>query len=65
MGFADSASKVAGARWLQDQMDVVGHQAVGPHGDVGLQCLLGQQVEGDFVAAGFKKRWPLADCRAG
>ena len=36
-------------------MDVVGHSAVGPHGDADLQRLLGQQVEVDFVVAVFKE----------
>ena len=50
---------------LQNQMDVVGHQAVGPHGDTGLQRLLGQQVKVDFVVAVFKENGlaPIATLR--
>jgi hypothetical protein len=36
VGFADGAAKIVSARRLQDKMDVVGHEAVGPHFDVGL-----------------------------
>ena len=36
-------------------MNAVGYQAVGPHGDTGLQRLLGQQGEVDFVVAVFKE----------
>ena len=55
VGFADSASEVVGSGWLEDQMYVIWHEAVGPDGDVGLASLLSQQVEVDFMVAVFKE----------
>jgi hypothetical protein len=34
---------------------VIGHQAIGPHRNAGFSCLLGQQVEIDFVVAVLKE----------
>ena len=55
VGFADSAAQVVRTHRLQDQMDVVWHQAIGPDRDSCLQGLLGKQVEIDFVVAIFKE----------
>lgn len=51
VGFTDSTAKVVSALRLQDQMDVVGHQAVCPDLDARLQSLFGEQIEVDFVVA--------------
>jgi len=53
----DSArrSLLIGSRWLQDQVHVVGHQAIGPYRNARLQGLLGQQIEIDFLVAVFKE----------
>ena len=55
VGFADGAAQVAGSRGHPDQVHMVGHQAVGPHRDLGLQRLLGQQVEVDLMVAILKE----------
>jgi hypothetical protein len=55
VGFTDSAAKVVSALRLEDQMDVIGHQAVCPDLDARLQRLLQQEIEIDFVVAILKE----------
>jgi hypothetical protein len=55
VGLADGPAKVIGSRWFQDQMNVVGHQAIGPSRNPRLQCLLSEKIEIDFVVAVFKE----------
>lgn len=55
VSFADGTAEAVALGGLQDQVDVIGHQAVGPHGDAGFGCLFGEQVEIDFVVAVLKE----------
>ena len=47
--------KIAAVRRLQYQVDMIGHQAVRPDGDAGLERLLGEQIEIDLMIAVLKE----------
>ncbi len=54
-----------GRGWAEDQVHVVGHQAIGPHLDLRLAHLLGQHVAIDVVVAVFEedRLTPIAPLR--
>ena len=49
MGLADRPAQAIGLLRNQDQMDVVGHQAIGPYFHARLAGLLGQEIAIDLV----------------
>ena len=55
MGFAHGATEVAGSRRRENEMHMVGHQAVGPNRYLRLRGLLGQQIQIDFLVAVLKE----------
>ena len=55
MGLADSSTKGLGVGRHEDQMDMIRHQAVGPHLDACLHGLLGQQIAVNLLIAILEK----------
>ena len=65
VGLANRPAEVLGFGGNQNEMDMVGHQAVTPDFNAYLGGLFGQQIPIDFVIAIFEKRLPHVDYRAG
>ena len=60
MRFSDGQPETIRSRRTENEVNMIGHQAVRPHLDTGLAGLLGQQISIDILVAVFKKDWLAA-----
>jgi len=65
MRIAQRTRKAGDVVWHEDKMNVIGHEAIGPHPDRRFATVLGKKIAIDFLVAGLEENGfaPIAALR--